>query len=119
VLRFIEECIDSVPQLEALLMMFEDASRRWTVPDISARTYISQADTVRVLDSLSRRDLIISEDSGRHFQIHLPDGSRRALLDEISRTYRANLTYIATFIHTKPAASVKEFARAFDLKREH
>jgi hypothetical protein len=119
VLRFIEECIDSVPQLEALLIMFDDPGGRWSVADISARTYISHADAVRLLDRLARRELVHSADSGSHFRISLPDEARRALLDEVARTYRANLTHIATFIHRKPPASVKEFARAFDLKREH
>lgn len=119
VLRFIEECIDSVPQLEALLIMIENASSKWSVVDIAARTYISHAEAARMLERLDRRHLIRTDDAGGHYQIHLPDSSRRALLEDVARTYRANLTHIATFIHEKPPAPVKEFARAFDLKRDH
>ena len=118
VLRFLEECIDSVPQLEALLIMFEAPRRRWSVADIAARVYISQAEAIRVLDRLARRELVQSEDSGGHYQIQLGNDALRALIDEVARTYRANLTLIATFIHEKPPASVTEFARAFDLKRD-
>jgi hypothetical protein len=118
VLRFLEECIDSVPQLEALLIMFDDPQRRWAVPDISARTYVSHAEASKIFDRLGRRELIHSDDSGEHFQIQLADGAKRALLEDVARTYRANLTQIATFIHEKPPSSLKEFARAFDLKRD-
>ena len=117
--RFLEESIDSVPQLEALLLMFDEPLQRWSVPDISARTYISHAEADKLLERLARRDLIHSDDGGKHFTIQTRDTARRALLEDVARTYRANLTQVATFIHEKPPASVKEFARAFDLKRNH
>jgi hypothetical protein len=116
--RFLEECIDSVPQLEALLIMLDEPQRLWTAADIGARTYVSYAEATKVLDRLSRRSLIHSDDSGAHFRIDVGDGAKRALIDEVARTYRANLTQIATFIHEKPPAPLKEFARAFDLKRD-
>jgi hypothetical protein len=48
----------------------------------------------------------------------IADETERVLVDEVARTYRANLTRIATFIHEKPPASLKEFARAFSLKKD-
>ena len=119
VLRFLEECIDSVPQLEALLLMFDEPERRWSVPDVSARTYISLSEADKLLERLARRDLIRSDDGGAHFIIQSHEAATSALLADVARTYRANLTQVATFIHEKPPASVKEFARAFDLKRNH
>jgi hypothetical protein len=119
VLRFLEESIDSVPQLEALLLMFDEPQQRWSVPDISARTYISHAEADKLLERLARRNLVHSADGGAHFAIQIGDAAMRALLEDVARTYRANLTQVATFIHEKPPASVKEFARAFDLKRNH
>jgi hypothetical protein len=118
ILRFLEECIDSVPQLEALLIMFDEPGRRWTVADIGARTYVSPPEATRVLDRLARGKLVQPDDSGALFQIRLDDDETRALIGEVARTYRANLTHIATFIHEKAPAPVKEFARAFDLKRD-
>jgi hypothetical protein len=118
VLRFLEECIDTVPQLETLLMMFDEPLRSWTPNDVSARTYISRTEASRVLEILTRRELIESPDAGGHFRIHLQNERRRALIESVARTYRANLVLIANFIHEKTPASVKEFARAFDLKKE-
>jgi hypothetical protein len=116
--RFLEECIDSVPQLEALLIMVDDPSRGWTADDIAARVYVSAAEATRILDRLSRRELIHADGSGTHFRFAADDVRKRALIAEVAATYRANLTLIATFIHEKAPASLKEFARAFDLKRD-
>jgi hypothetical protein len=119
VLQFLTECVDSVPQLEALLIMFAEPLRRWNAQDISARTYVALPEATRILDRLSRRDLVRSDDTGSHFLIHLGDDARRALIGDVARTYQANLRQVATFIHEKPPASLTEFARAFDLKRDH
>jgi hypothetical protein len=117
--RFLEDSIDSVPQLEALLLMFDEPQKRWSVPDISARTYITQAEAGKLLERLARRGLIHSCGGEGQFAIQTRDAATHALLEDVARTYRANLTHVATFIHEKPPASVKEFARAFDLKRNH
>jgi hypothetical protein len=118
VLRFIDERIDSVPQLEALLMMKDEPQRAWTVDDVAARTYVPRVEAVRVLEALHRRDLISPVETGGGFAFKSGDGHHRELVDDVARTYRANLTRIATIIHEKPPASLKEFARAFDMKKD-
>jgi hypothetical protein len=117
VFRFIEERIDSVPQLETLLMMNEEPRRTWTADEVAARAYVSLDEAARVLDGLQRRALIAPVSQGV-FRIALADDEERNRVDEVALAYRANLTRIATFIHEKPPASLKEFARAFDLKKD-
>jgi hypothetical protein len=117
VLGFIDESIDSVPQLETLLMMKDEPQRAWTVDLVAARTYIPLAEATRVLEALHRRGLISPVETGG-FIFTAGDVRRRELVDEVARTYRANLTRIATIIHEKPPASLKEFARAFDMKKD-
>ena len=118
VLSFIDERIDSVPQLETLLMMKDEPQRAWTVDDVAARTYVPLAEAARVLEALHRRALISPVETGGGFSFKPGDGHHRELVDEVARTYRANLTRIATIIHDKPPASLKEFARAFDMKKD-
>jgi hypothetical protein len=54
VLRFIERRIDSVPHLEALLLLWENPARTWTVGDISARVYVSLDQAQTLLRDLAR-----------------------------------------------------------------
>jgi hypothetical protein len=116
--RFIDERIDSVPQLETLLMMKDEPQRDWDVGEVAARTYVPIAEAARVLEALHRRALISPVGTGGGFRFAPGDGRERELIDEVARTYRANLTRIATIIHEKPPASLKEFARAFDMTKE-
>jgi hypothetical protein len=118
VLKFIDERIDSVPQLETLLMMKDESQRVWNAADVAARTYVPLAEAARVLEALQRRALVAPAETGGGYRIALGDGALRELVDEVARTYRANLSRITTIIHEKPPASLMEFARAFDLKKE-
>jgi hypothetical protein len=118
VLSFIDECIDSVPQLETLLMMKDEPQRAWTVGEVAARTYVPLAEAARVLEALHRHALISPVETGGGFSFIPGDELHRELIDAVARTYRANLTRIATIIHEKPPASLKEFARAFDMKKD-
>ncbi|HET7811757.1 MAG TPA: hypothetical protein VFL16_14400 [Steroidobacteraceae bacterium] len=118
VLRFIEENIDTVPQLETLLEMSEAAERGWLIADIAAHNYISEQRAEETLQALRRRGLVSVDESVPSFRFSPADDQTRALVAEVARCYRQNLSRIATLIHAKPSASIKEFARAFEMKKE-
>jgi hypothetical protein len=118
VLRFLEESIDSVPQLETLLMMFEDQDRAWLVADVASRNYTSEQRAVETLNALVRRHLVSSEGEPPRFRFKPTKDETRALVADLARCYQKNLSRIAMLIHSKPPASVTEFARAFDLKKD-
>jgi hypothetical protein len=119
VLRFLEENIESVPQLETLLMMSEAQDRHWPVGDVAARNYITERRAEETLNALRRRGLVAVEESPPGFRFSPATDSVRSLVAEVGRCYRANLSRIATLIHSKRSTPVKEFARAFDLKKDH
>ena len=118
VLRFIDERIDSVPQLETLLMMHDEPQREWSAGEIAARAYVKLDEAERILQALNRRGLIESIEGRPAFRIRDHGGEQRAIVEEVARTYRANLSRIATLIHEKPSMSIREFARAFDFKKD-
>jgi hypothetical protein len=118
VLRFIEEHIDSVSELEMLLMM-SDAPRAWALSEIAARTYVPVDKAQAMLDVLVRRRLVKPADISQYYMFSPTDETERALVREVSRAYRSHLALIATLIHNKASGSVREFARAFDLKKDH
>jgi DNA-binding IclR family transcriptional regulator len=93
--RFIEAYIDEVPQLETLLMMSEAQDSAWVANEVAARNYITVPRAREILDALRRRGLLSSDET--HFRYE---------------------PAVATFIHSKPSASIKEFARAFEFKKD-
>ncbi len=118
VLRFIAEKIDSVAELETLLIMSDDEQRLWSVQEIAARLYTEGSKAGRIVDSLARRELIVAEGEPNRFRFSPAHSDDRKVFAEVADAYRRNLVAIATYIHSKASGSVKEFARAFDLKKE-
>lgn len=118
VLRFLEENIDTVPQLETLLMMSEFPDRSWLIADVASRNYITEQRATDTLNGLQRRGLVSSEDSPPRFRFDPGTDAIRAAVADLARCYQRNLSLVTELIHAKPSASVKEFARAFDLKKD-
>ena len=118
VLRFIDESIDSVPQLETLIMMSQSEPRGWKLEEVAARNYTTPFQAHDVLSALGRRHLVRFDEHGTNYWYSPDNEAIRALVAEVARCYQLHLSRIATLIHAKPSASVKEFARAFELKRD-
>jgi hypothetical protein len=117
VVDFLDRFIDSIPELETLLIMSDDPQRPWTEEAVAARIYVSTGVARSILDALLRRRLIEAAADGCRFAPS--DQAQRALVAQVAGTYRANLVSVANFIHRKAPVSVMEFARAFDLKKDH
>ena len=119
ILRFLEANIDTVPELETLLMMSRAPERGWLVSEIASHNYITLPRAEDTLNALHRRGLASRESTPALFQFTPASAEIRELVADLDRCYQANLARIATFIHSKPSASIREFARAFDLKKDH
>lgn len=118
VLRFLEEFIDNIPQLEALLMLSESGGRSWLTSEVAARIYVTEARAEETLQALRRRRLLVSGGSPPAYRYAPATAGMRELVTEVGRSYQESLLRVTTLIHSKPSASVKEFARAFDLKKD-
>jgi hypothetical protein len=118
VLRFLEGNIDTVAQLETLLMMSEEPDRSWLLADVASRNYISEQRAADTLTALKRRGLVSSVESPPCFRFEPASDEVRAVVADLARCYRKNLSRVTGIIHSKPSASIKEFARAFDLKKD-
>jgi hypothetical protein len=118
VLEFISKRIDTVPQLETLLIMSAEEDRVWTVDDIAARTYVTVASAAAVLHQLHHRQLIAVAEDGQRYRFFPASEQERQSVAQTAIAYRRHLIPLATFIHSKASTSVKEFARAFELKKD-
>jgi hypothetical protein len=119
VLRFLTEKIDSVPHLETLLLLSEAPAQSWTVEQVAARLYTSQEAAGAILKKLQQHRLAAhdaSTPSRYRYDPAWDEGGQ--LMSKISETYRLRLVQVAGFIHSKASSSVREFARAFDFKKD-
>jgi len=113
--RFILDLIDSVPHLEALLLLWNSRPKRWMIDELARALYISNDRTREILLDLQQRDLVVVQSEQCFYNTEY---SRDALISEVDRIYRRELVRISTMIHSKASPSVREFARAFRFKKD-
>jgi hypothetical protein len=119
VLDFIESKIDSVPHLEALLLLWESAPERWSTERIAARIYVTPDVATQILRQLVRRRLVDApgkRDPG--FAYDPAWDVTGTLMTRVAAAYRKNLVLVANIIHSKASGAVREFARAFEINKD-
>lgn len=105
-----------MPQLEALLLMWENPQRLWSDHELAARIYVPRQVAVLILQALQRRQLITVEATQTQYRYNPQWDPTGAVMPEVAACYRRHLVPLATFIHSRASSAVREFARAFDLK---
>jgi hypothetical protein len=118
VLQFILKRIDTVTELETLLIMCADEARVWSVDDIASRIYVPAPGAAAVLHGISVKGLVSVDESGREYRFSPANDEVRQMVQQTAAAYRKNLIPITTLIHNKASVSVQEFARAFSLKKD-
>lgn len=113
---FVLKYVDSVAQLEALLLVRSHAGSGWDVSELASRLYIGEAEAGQVLHALHRRALLSRE--GERYRYDPTPMSLRAEVDALAHAYPRFLIPISNLIHTKPRASLRDFADAFRLREE-
>ncbi|MDY6945803.1 MAG: hypothetical protein SXG53_08805 [Pseudomonadota bacterium] len=119
--RFLLDSIDTVPHLEALLLIFRSPEVAWTVEELAARIYVNERQAHGILEDLTRRSLIArveqaSAHSSSRYQYIAKSQAQTELLENVVQAYRTQLVQVTRFIHSNASASVRDFARAFRLK---
>ncbi|HKR26900.1 MAG TPA: hypothetical protein VJS11_05580 [Acidobacteriaceae bacterium] len=117
--EFIYEKIDSVPHLEALVLLWNSRPVWWTCEELASRLYVPADQVSQLLRDLVRMQLI-AESSGSPARFsYLPKSEEQNnLMMSLDDAYRKDIVRISTMIHSKTSSGVREFARAFQLKQE-
>lgn len=113
--RFILEQIDSVPHLEALLLLWNTRPRRWSNDELARYLYIPADRTRQIIRELQQRDLAVCESDAC---LYNASETRDPLMAAVDHTWRRELVRLSTMIHSKASPAVREFARAFRFKKD-
>jgi hypothetical protein len=109
VLEFLLEHIDSVAELEALLLLRSNAGQARTVPLMSKRLYIDEPQCIGVLRHLEAEGLCACTEGLYHYIL---SNSQQETVDRLAHTYSHYLIPVTNVIHDKPAR-IQKFADAF------
>ena len=116
--RFIINEIETVPHLEALLLLWNTRPQRWSTEKLSERLFVSPDAARGIMDDLSRRRLVNSSEEAEEYYYESGSEDRDDLIEAVDRTYRRELVRISNLIHAKAPSAVREFARAFKFTKE-
>ena len=117
--QFLLDQIDSVPHLEALLLLWNSRPKLWQADEMAGRLYVDREVALRLLQDLARQQLIDSDTSSPERYCYRDDPADRSrLIRMVDETYRREVVRVSTLIHSKPSSPVRDFARAFRFTKE-
>lgn len=112
---FVTRHIESVAQLEAILLLRADPAEGWTAELLSQRLYISEAVGAAVLASLV--DCGIAQRDGSSFGYRPNSDHMAKRMDRLAQFYSQQLIPITNLIHSKPRR-IQQFADAFKFRKD-
>jgi hypothetical protein len=117
--EFLHENIDSVPHLEALILLWNSRPVGWTEEELASRLYISREPVGTLLRDLMRLQVVQETPGNPPRYSYLPRSEEQnELMHRIDHAYRRDLVRISTMIHSKASSPVREFANAFRFKKD-
>ena len=117
VVQFLIDHIDSVPHLEMLLLMWRSAPAAWSAEQLAARIYVPPSKVNEILEDFQRQGFVVPTDAQRY--TYVTDWDRESpVVAQVDESYRTHLIDVSELLHSKGSNAVREFARAFRLKRD-
>ncbi len=119
IIRFIVGQIDSVPQLEALLLVWNTRPAIWTPEELGKRLYVSNELGHDLLQELVRNRLITSiQGAVEGYRYESTSDEQDRLIGRLDEMYRREVVRVSNMIHAKPASALRDFAQAFRFTKE-
>jgi hypothetical protein len=113
--EFIIRHIDSVSQLEALLILRRHPEDNWETARIANRVYTSARELVDVLERFTAEGFLTRENNFYRYDVKDPAVDRT--IAELARCYASHLIPVTNMIHSKPRG-MRSFSDAFKLRKD-
>jgi len=113
--EFVLARIDSIAQLEALLLLYREPAGAWDRRTVAERLYVDDEMAAVLLDSLVAQGLVARRGNGFAFECRTAGQEETVAL--LSEHYARHLIPVTNLVHAKPSR-IHEFANAFRLKKE-
>ncbi|MGH8524492.1 MAG: MarR family transcriptional regulator [Gammaproteobacteria bacterium] len=115
--QFILEHIDSIAQLEALLLLRGSPEVDWTANAVAERLYIGEQNASVILQRLCAGGFLIANlEKSLLYRYHVGSPNLGQTVDRVAGLYSRYLIPVTNLIHGKSRTRVQEFADAFKLK---
>ncbi len=117
--QFIDQNIESLAQLEALILMRQNPTSGWDAAKIAKALYIPPELAEALLAEFVRQGFIKPMPENQSQYCYGPaDQALGQLIDRVAGAYHDRRVAIITLIYSKPLNKVQTFADAFRLRKE-
>lgn len=117
--QFIIENIDSVAELEGLLLLRKNSQTEWSVEALAQGLYTNRQQSQQVLEHLHSLGFLavnVGEAPNYIYQPNSPELAR--MVDRVDDIYAKYLIPVTNLIHNKPQTKVQQFADAFKFRKK-
>jgi hypothetical protein len=116
--QFVAQHIESLAQLETMLLLHRDAERAWTCEELARELYLSADMCQAIVLDLERRRLAARDAEGIRFRYARADAHIDRLVAQLAEVYRDRRVAVITEIYSRPQNKVQTFADAFRIRPE-
>jgi hypothetical protein len=112
---FILKHIDSIAQLEALLLLRKERPAAWDVETLSRRLYTTEQQASEVLGHLQSSGFLSLSEGAYRYDCRTAE--QEEMVTRLAELYARHLIPVTNLVHSKPSR-IREFAQAFRLRKE-
>lgn len=112
--QFTLEHIDSIVQLEALLLLRKHPGQDWHVASAALRLYVTDEVAAEALAQLHARGLLVSD--GKLYRYGPKTAAQAEMLDRLADTYARSLISVTDIVHGN-LRGLRKFAGPFELRK--
>lgn len=117
--QFILDKINSVAELEGLLLLRREADIGWDSGKLTQGLYTTPQQTEEVLAHLYSQGFLAVKESEPPTYSYQPASPELAeMVDRVAEIYSKYLIPITNLIHSKPQTKVQQFADAFKFRKK-
>jgi hypothetical protein len=115
--RFLLQCIDSVEQLEVLLLLQRAPAETWNAGAVAQALYSNPDSIARRLAGLHANGLVTPIPPAS-YRYQPKSAEMDATVTLLAQTYRQRRVAVITVIASKPMENVRAFSEAFRLRKK-
>jgi len=114
--QFILDCIDSLEQLEILLLLRQEPERCWSAEEVNAEIKSSVTSVRSRLETLANQGLLAREPKDCYR--FSPPPLKVMVMDNLAQAYKEQRIRVIEMIFSKPSSPILGFADAFRLRKD-
>jgi DNA-binding MarR family transcriptional regulator len=117
--QFIGQHIESLAELEMLLVIRREPERSWSCIELARQLYVTTEVCTGIVGDLERRGFVLRDAADAELIRYRSGGPETdRLIDRLAGLYQERRVAVITQIYSKPVKKVQTFADAFRFRRE-